>query len=160
MEKITPSRIQEILFSSSDRGESRRITALLKDGGIRKIAPRIYSPNFSDEPAAIIKRNWYRVLSNLYPDAILSHRSALESKPTKNGHIYLTYILTKNVELPALTIHFLKGLSLIEGDNPFIEQLYVSQEARAFLENLQTTRSSGEESKTLPTAQLEERLAS
>ena len=150
MEKITPSRIQEILFASSVRGESRRITALLKEGSIRKIAPRIYSPNFRDEPAAIIKRNWYRVLSNLYPDAILSHRSALESKPTKDGHIYLTYIYTKNVELPGLTIHFLNGPSRIEGDNPFFENLYVSQEARAFLENLQTTRSTGVESKTLP----------
>jgi Uncharacterized conserved protein len=160
MEKITPSRIQEILFASSDRGESRRITALLKDGSIRKIAPRIYSSNFSDEPAAIIKRNWYRVLANLYPDAILSHRSALESKPTRSGHIYLSYIYTKNVELPGLTIHFLNGPSRIEGDNPFFENLYVSQEARAFLENLQSTRLSGEESKILPLTQLEERLES
>lgn len=160
MEKNPPSRIQEILFASSDRGESRRITALLKEGSIRKIAPRIYSPNFRDEPAAIIKRNWYRVLSNLYLDAILSHRTALESKPTKEGHIYLTYIYTKNVELPGLTIHFLKGPSRIEGDNPFFENLYVSQEARAFLENLQSTRSSGEESKILPLTQLEERLDS
>jgi hypothetical protein len=160
MEKTPPSRIQEILFASSDRSESKRITALLKEGTIRKIAPRIYSSNFSDEPATIIKRNWYRVLANLYPDAILSHRTALESKPTKEGHIYLTYIYTKNVELPGLTIHFLNGPSTIEGDNPFFENLYVSQEARAFLENLQTTRSTGEESKTLPLSQLEERLES
>jgi hypothetical protein len=160
MEKNPPSRIQEILFASSDRGESKRITALLKDGSIRKIAPRIYSPNFSDEPETIIKRNWYRVLAKLYPEAILSHRTALESKPTKEGHIYLTYIYTKNVELPGLTIHFLNGPSRIEGDNPFFENLYASQEARAFLENLQITRSTGVESKTLPLPQLEERLES
>lgn len=160
MEKTPPSRIQEILFGSSDRSESKRITALLKEGSIRKIAPRIYSSNFSDEPAAIIKRNWYRVLANLYPDAILSHRTALEPKPTKDGDVYLTYIYTKNVKLPGLTIHFLKGPSPAEGDNPFFENLYVSQEARAFLENLQTTRSTGEGSKILPLPQLEERLES
>jgi Fic/DOC family len=160
MEKTPPSRIQEILFASSDRSESKRITALLKEGTIRKIAPRIYTSNFSDRPATIIKRNWYRVLANLYPDAVLSHRTALESKPTKDGHVYLTYIYTKNVELPGLTIHFLNGPSRIEGDNPFFENLYVSQEARAFLENLQTTRSTGEEPKTLPLSQLEERLES
>jgi hypothetical protein len=160
MEKNAPSRIQEILFASSDRKVSKRITALLKDGSIRKIAPRIYSSNFHDEPATIIKRNWYQVLANLYPDAILSHRTALESKPTKEGHIYLTYIYTKNVALPGLTIHFLNGPSRIEGDNPFFENLYVSQEARAFLENLQSTRLSAEESKVLPMTQLEERLES
>ena len=158
MEKIPPSRIQEIVFAASDKRESRRITSLLKEGTIRKIAPRIYSSNLSDEPSIIIKRNWYRVLSNLYPDSLLSHRTALESKPTKGGHIYLTHIYTKNVELPGLTIHFLNGPSRIEGDNPFFENLYISQEARAFLENLQTTRSAGEEAKTLPLPQLEERL--
>lgn len=160
MEKNLPSRIHEILFASSDRSESKRTTDLLKEGTIRKIAPRIYTSNFSDEPATIIKRNWYRVLANLYPDAILSHRTALELKPTKDGHVYLTYIYTKNVKLPGLTIHFLTGPSHIEGDNPFFENLYVSQEARAFLENFQTTRLTGEESKTLPVSQLEERLES
>lgn len=82
MEKIPPSRIQEILFASSDRGESRRISTLLKEGAIQKIAPRIYSSNLTEEPAVIIKRNWYRVLANLYPEALLTHRTALESKPT------------------------------------------------------------------------------
>jgi len=160
MEKTLPSHIREIVFASSDRSKSKRITALLKEGAIRKIAPRIYSSNFSEKPATIIKRNWYRVLANLYPEAILSHRTALESKPTKEGHIYLTYSYTKNVELPGLTIHFLNGPSHIEGDNSFFENLYVSQEARAFLENLQTTRLTGEKSKTLPLPQLEERLDS
>jgi hypothetical protein len=158
MRKNPPTLIQEILFASSDRRESRRITALLKERTIRKIAPRIYSSNFSDEPAPIIKRNWYQVLANLYPDALLSHRTALESKPTKDGDVYLTYIYTRNLELPGLTIHFLSGPPRIEGDNPFFENLYVSQEARAFLENFQTTRSTGEASKTLSLTQLEERL--
>ncbi|MEO5603860.1 MAG: Fic family protein [Cyclobacteriaceae bacterium] len=160
MEKTAPSRIQELVFAASEKTESKRITTLLKEGAIRKIAPRIYSSNLTEESAVLIKRNWYRVLANLYPDAVLSHRSALESKPTKEGHVYLTYIYTKNVELPGLTIHFLNGPSRIEGDNPFFENLFVSQEARAFLENLQTTRSTGEESKTLPLSQLEERLES
>jgi hypothetical protein len=160
MEKNPPSRTQEILFASSDRGQSRRISALLKAESIRKIAPRIYSANLSEEPATIIKRNWYRVLANLYPEALLSHRSALESKPTKDGHVYLTYIYTRNVEIPGLTIHFLNGPGRIEGDHPFFENLYMSQEARAFLENLQTTRSTVDEAKTLPLPQLEERLES
>ncbi|MEJ0057697.1 MAG: hypothetical protein WDN75_19850 [Bacteroidota bacterium] len=84
-----------------------------------------------------------------YPDAILSHRSALEFKPTKKGHVFLTYSYTENVKLPGLTIHLLKGPGKIEGDSPLFENLYVSQEARAFLENLQQTRKQGEESKAV-----------
>ncbi len=157
MGKNPPSRLQEIVFATSNKAESRQITALLRESLIRKIAPRIYTSNLSDEPEVIIKRNWYWILSNLYPDALVSHRSALEYKPTPGGHIFLTYSYTENVSLPGLTIHFLKGPGKIDGDDQFFEKLYVSQEARAFLENLQGSRKTTE-SKSLPIAKIEERL--
>ncbi len=55
-------------------------------------------------------------------------------------------------------VHLLKGSSPIEGDNPFFENLLASQEARAFLENLQETRKEGQESKSLSVSEIEERL--
>jgi Fic family protein len=158
MGRIAPSKVQEIIFASSEKKESKRITALLKAKLIRKMAPRIYTSNLEEEPALIIKRNWYRILANLFPDARLSHRSALEFKPTSQGHIYLTYSYSSNVSLPGLTVHLLKGPGPIEGDNPFFENLFASQEVRAFLENLQETRKRGEESKNLPISVIEEKL--
>lgn len=158
MGKIAPSKVQEIVFASSDKAESRRITGLLKEGAIRKIAPRIYTSNFADEPAAIIKRNWFHILSALYPQALLSHRSALEFVPTSNGHVFLTYTYTEKVQLPGLTIQLLEGPAKIEGDNVFFGNLHASQEARAFLENLQETRRKSAEPKTLIISQIEERL--
>ena len=158
MGKIALSTVQEIIFASSEKKESRRITELVKAKLIRKIAPRIYTSNLEEEPALIIKRNWYRILANQFPEALLSHRSALEFKPTPEGHIFLTYSYTSNVSLPGLTIHLLKGPKPIDGDAPFFEDLFASQEARAFLENLQETRKQGEESKTLPVSVIEERL--
>lgn len=158
MGKITPSKVQEIIFASSEKKESRRITALLKEKLIRKIAPRIYTSNLEEEPTVIIKRNWYSILANLFPDALLSHRSALEFKPTPQGHIYLTYSYSSNVLLPGLSVHLLKGSGPIEGDNPFFKNLFASQEARAFLENLQETRKKGEASKCLPISEIEAKL--
>lgn len=158
MGKIPPSKVQEIVFASSDKAESRRITALLKEKQIRKIAARVYTSNFSDEPAAIIKRNWFHILSALYPDALLSHRSALEFVPTPQGHIFLTYTYTEKIQLPGLTIQLLEGPQRLEGDNAFFGNLHASQEARAFLENLQVTRRNAAESKTLTRSQIEERL--
>ena len=157
MGKNRPSQLQEIVFASSKKGESRQITALLKEKLIRKIAPRIYTSNLLDDPEVIIKRNWYRILAQLYPDAIVSHRSALEHKPTPGRHIFLTYSYTENVSLPGLTIHFLKGAGRTDSDDPFFENLYVSQEARAFLENLQDSRKTTE-SKSLPIAEIAQRL--
>lgn len=158
MGKIPSSKVQEIVFASSHKAESRRITALLKEGQIRKIAPRVYTSNFSDEPAAIIKRNWFHILSALYPLALLSHRSALEFVPTSNGHVFLTYTYTEKVQLPGLTIQLLEGPAKIEGDHVFFGNLHASQEARAFLENLQETRRKIAEPKTLAISQIEERL--
>lgn len=60
--------------------------------------------------------------------------------------------------MPGITIHLLEGPGPIEGDKPFVDALRVSQEARAFLENLQASRGEGEESKTLPQAVIEEKL--
>jgi len=93
MGKIAQSSVEEIIFASSEKSESRRTTALLKEKKIRKIAPRIYTSNLKDAPAAIVKRNWYRILAKLYPEAVLSHRSALEFKPTSKGFVFLTWSL-------------------------------------------------------------------
>ncbi len=159
MGKIPPSvRAEELVFATSDKGGSRRISQLLRKGYLRKIAPGIYTSNLADTPAAIIRRNWFRILASRYSDALLSHRSALEFSPTPTGHIYLTYTYTQNVRLPGLTIHLLKGAGKMEGDDPFFEKLCVSQEARALLENLQESRKNGEESKTLSRRELEDRL--
>jgi len=110
---------------SSEKNESRRLTALLKEKSIRKIAPRIYTSNLEEESAVIIKRNWFCILAHLFPNGLLSHRSALEFKPTSEGHIFLTYPYASNVSLPGITVHLLKGPSPIAGDNPFFDNLLI-----------------------------------
>lgn len=158
MEKSIPIHLQEIIYGSSDSVISRQISKLEKTGKIRKIAPRVYSPNLTDTPEDIIRRNLFPILGNLYPDALLSHRSALEFKPTSNDQIFLTYKYTRKVALPGITIRFLEGTSPIEGDTAFSGKLRVSQRERAFLENLQVSRRPGPNSKTLPFPEIEEKL--
>ena len=63
MEKILPIHVQEIIFSSSDKSLSKQISKLVKNGEIKKIAPRIYTSNFTDEPEEIIKRNIKSIIS-------------------------------------------------------------------------------------------------
>ncbi len=158
MENILPIHLQEILFSSSDPKYSKQIAKLEKAGKIRKLAPRIYSPNFTDSPETIIRRNIFIILGKLYPGSLLSHRSAVEFQPTSFNHLFLTYTYTKKIVLPGITIRFMEGPSPIEGDNLFSGGLYASQLERALLENLQVSRKPGPESKTLTLPELEERL--
>lgn len=158
MENILPIHLQEIIFGSPDSKVSKQISKLLEEGKIRKIAPRIYSSNLTDPIEDIVRRNLFLILGKLYPGAVLSHRSAFEFQPTKSGQIYLTYSYTKNVKLPGITLSFLEGSKHVEGDNPISGELYVSQKSRALLENLQSTKKSGEASKCLSLSELEEKL--
>ena len=102
--------------------------------------------------------NLFQILGRLYPGTMLSHRSAFEFQPTKTGQIFLTTSYTKKVKLPGITIQFLTGHSPFEGDNKFSGELYASQKARAFLENLQVSKKLGSESKCLSLPEIEERL--
>lgn len=158
MENILPIHLQEVVFSSSDPQVSKQISKLEKAEKLRKIAPRIYTPNFTDSSETIIRRNLFAILGRLYPGAMLSHRSALEFKPTSSGHIFLTYTYTKKINLPGIALRFLEGHPPIEGDNRFSGELFASQTERAFLENLQVSRQIGPESKILTLPEIEERL--
>jgi hypothetical protein len=158
MENIIPLQLQEVLFSTSDSKFGKQISKLEKAGKIRKIAPRIYSPNFTDNAEIIVKRNLFTILGKLYPGALLSHRSALEFKPTSAGHIFLTYTYTKKISLPGITLRFMEGPGPIAGDNLFSGELHTSQLERASLENMQVSRQPGPQSKTITLPELEERM--
>jgi len=153
-----PIHLQELIFSSSNTAISTEISKLEADGKIKKIAPRIYTGKINEKPESIIRRNIFSILGKQYRGAVLSHRSALEFKPTTTGNIFLTYTYTKKIKLPGITLRILEGPGPIEGDNKFFGELYVSQQARAFLENMQISKKQGPDSKTIPISGIEEKL--
>ena len=81
---------KEIIFSSSDSNISRRISLAEKTGKLKKIAPRIYTSNMLDSVESIVKRNLIDILAWRYPNAVISHRSAHELRPTEKAEFFLT----------------------------------------------------------------------
>lgn len=158
MEKNSGIHLQDIIYGSADPVESARISKLQNQRKIKKIAPRLYTGKLHEPAEVLIRRHIYEILGRQYPDAVLSHRSALEYKPTDNGSLFLTYSYTKKIILPGITIRFLEGPGPMAGDSKFIGELYVSQPARAYLENLQVSRRPGADSKTLSIEQIEGKL--
>lgn len=157
MEKNIPLYLQDIVFGSSDPAISQQIAKHIREGKLKKIAPRIYTGKLTDSAEEIIKRNLFSILGTQYNGAVLSHRSAFEYRPTESGMLFLTYTYTKKIELPGVTLSFMAGPGPIEGDTTMFE-LYVSQQARAYLENMQVSRRPGADSKTLSLKQIEEKL--
>lgn len=91
MKKISRSEWPEIVFGSSESARSQSIRRAVAAGKLRKLAPRLYTSNLADSPAKIIERNRYHILGSQYPEAVISHRSALEGGVSREGHIVLTY---------------------------------------------------------------------
>ena len=157
MEKNIPLYLQDIVFGSSDSAVSQQIAKHIREGNLKKIAPRLYTGKLTDSAEEVIKRNLFNIIGTQYSGAVLSHRSAFEYRPTDSGILFLTYTYTKKIELPGVTLSFMAGPDPIEGDLKMFE-LHVSQPARAYLENMQVSRKSGHNSKTLSPEQIEEKL--
>lgn len=58
--------VQEVIMASSDKNDLRRRTEMLKQGIIRKIAPKVYTTNMEDTPEVIIRKNLFYILGQLY----------------------------------------------------------------------------------------------
>jgi len=148
--------MSEVVFASSDAQESRRISRRVKAGELRLLLPRVYTSNLRDESAQIVRRNLALILGQLYPDALISHRSALEGGTLAGPDIYLSYLYTKKVAWPGITVHLLAGPKPLESDRHHLGKLRLSSRPRALLENMQPSR--GAKGKCLPKTSIEEIL--
>lgn len=149
---------KEIIFGSSDPNISRVLSQKSKEGELRKIAPRIYTTNMIDSPESIVRRNLMDILAYRYPNALISHRSAKEMRPTATGDFFLTNSTTRRItDLPGIILNFVKGPKAGSCDIPFMG-IYISGEYRYMLENMQVARKSGDESRVLPTGVVEKKL--
>lgn len=128
----------EILYGSSDSSKSQKIAKLLKQGQIKKIAPRIYTNNLTLSPELLIHKHIYQIVEHFYPGTVLVHRSAFEVRP-KDGVLVLSGKKRAKIKLPGITLHFVDDRGPHPKDVPFMG-LYIAHEARAFLENLGRTR--------------------
>lgn len=137
---------------------STRNSRLRREGLLRTIAPRLYSRNLKDRPEDIVQRHLWPIVSQLVPNAVVSHRTALELKPSE-GTLFVTAKTDGTFDLPGLTIRRLKGPGPLEGDTPYIGGLHLASRARAFLENLQASRMRLKVSKSIGRRNVEERLA-
>lgn len=149
---------EEIVFGSTDTRVSTAISREVRAGGLRRIAPKLYTANLKDAPESIIHRHLYRILAHYYPGAVVTHRSALEGGVPSGDTIFLTYKYTKRVALPGITIRLLKGKGPVDGDNPYMEGLHLASRARALLENLQPARARGGVPKSWPREEIERYL--
>ena len=80
----------EVMIANGDKKYSYYLSDLVKKGRIKKVMPKIYTSNLNESEEVIVRRNLFLILGRLFPEAVVSHRSAIEMKPTASGDFFLT----------------------------------------------------------------------
>ena len=76
-----------VLFVS-DAENSKAINRAVERGEARKLASRLYTRDLKEDPARLVRRNWYYLVTAYYPDALIADRTALENKPAEDGSVF------------------------------------------------------------------------
>ncbi len=143
----------------SDTAISKAVSEALARGKLRKLGSRLYTRNLEEAPERLVLRNWYYLITAYYPDALITDRTALENQPAPDGSVCLISTKKRDVALPGLTFRPRKGPAPLESDRPFIGGAHLASPARAYLENMCSSRARGGRlPRTLSRKEIEERL--
>jgi len=135
------------------------VSRAVKQGTLRKLGSRLYTKNLTDPPGQIVRRHLWQLVASYVPGSLIADRTALENVPAADGSIFVIADRKRDIELPGITIRPRKGVPRLEDDQPFVGKLYLSSQARAFLENMTPSRKrAGSVARTLSRKELEERL--
>ena len=139
---IKQNLIGDIVQSKGNSSIRNAISESVKAGELKKLVANVYTTSVQEDDGAVLRRNLYVILGMLYPGAVISHRSAIEAGP-KDENIVLTYIYTKKIKLPGMTVHLMGGPGALDGDMPFVGGLHIASPERSWLENLRPTKAHG-----------------
>ena len=145
------------LFGSSDQSKVNQLARMVKRQEARKLASRIYSTDLTSPPEELIRADLLAIIRHFYPGAVISHRTAIEAKPTPGGFYHVTSGRRDKIhELPGVTLRVWKGAPSQPGDTQLGADLFMGSRPRALLENLTDSRArEGGERKTLDRETLE-----
>ncbi len=154
------NQLPEILFASSDPSTSRKMRSWLDEGRIRPLIPRAYTSNLEDPLERIVRRNIWLLVAYMFPEALISHRTAIEYRISPNNNLYLTAGSRRVYRWPGVNIRITEGAGPLEDDGVYMHELRVSSLERACLENLSSSRTVEGEKRTVDQVVIEERLLS
>lgn len=145
----------------ADPATRTRLARQQRQGRLRRLHEGVYTDDLVSPPEAIVRREILSLLAILVPEAVVSHRSALESGFSSAGDLFLTGPYRRRLALPGVTLRIGKGTAPLASDirlNTPFGPTYRAAEPRAFLENLSPSRGAPGSRRTLGQAAVEARL--
>lgn len=145
--------LPEVFVSTTALSSS--VSTGLKQGLLRKLGPKVYTRNLRDTPEQVVRKNRWTLVASLVPGALIVDRTALTNLPADDGSVFVVADRKRDIELPGLVIRPRKGAPPLPSDRPFIGGLWLSSDARAYLDNLVPSRERGRVRRTLTVEELE-----
>lgn len=154
---ISFDELPEVFVSKTEL--SALVNQNVRQGKLRKLGSRLYTKNMTAAPEEIVKRNWYFLLKDYYPDALIADRTAIENQPAADGSVFIISSKKRDTDLPGITFKPRPGPPALDDDRQFLGGVRLSSTARAYLENMRISRARGDSiPRTLSRQDIEERL--
>src|SRR3546814_15752542 len=80
MPEFSVARLPEVFVS--DKTISKNVYAAVAKGQLRKLGSRLYTRNLTDDPDKLVRRNWYGLVANYFPDRSEERRVGKECAST------------------------------------------------------------------------------
>ena len=142
----------------SDESTTQAVARMTRKGEARKIGPRLYTTNMTEPPEVIVGRNRWQVVALLDPGCVIGYRTAMEARPADDGSVFVTSGYRRVLSLPGLELVSVKGSGPVEGDAPFIGNLFMASRERFLLENLLPTKAKGRVTRSAGKKAVEDKL--
>ena len=156
-----PTGARTVFFD--DVASRATLSKAVRDGRIRRIAPRLYSADLESSADEIVLANRWPILGRLLPGALIADRSAAEDGRVTGGRLFVVADTTrKSIGLPGLEVRIRPGTPF---DAPVADPLWsdglrMSSPARTLLDNLtESRRRDGKAARTLTLSEIEDWLA-
>jgi hypothetical protein len=130
-----------LVFGGGTAAERQLISRGVRNGKLTKLHSGIYSDEVTRDLATLTRENVWEIAAYLFPGGLISHRTALDPRPTREGLFFVTHKRNRRIEIHGITMVEIKGPAPIPGDHAIASfNIFQSQYERAILENLQTSR--------------------
>jgi predicted transcriptional regulator of viral defense system len=129
------------LYFSKNTDESRKLSAMVKVGDLKRIYKGIYTDAAVEEIEKVVLSKWFDIVGYLMPSAIAAFRTAHELMPV-NKTVFVVDDVRKRrniIIFGVLTIVVSPG-NTQDLTEPFIPQMHRSNPTRQYLENLTASR--------------------
>src|SRR5882757_4552537 len=103
-----------IIFASDQPRTT--ISRRVDRGQLVRLATGVYTTDVEAAPEKVVSAEWHTIVGGLYPDAVITDRSAITGGPV-DGTLYLSHEgRDRETQLPGMLIRARTGLGPIEGD--------------------------------------------